>query len=95
MNPSKLLHRHVEKSVSSQKLFSTDGYRSDLEIRQLNQIKIGLNLSEVKMLATDLKKLRAFGFRADGLIGYDLMASGIITINFNKRILQIKPYTKT
>ena len=83
------------KPVSSQKLFSTDGYRSDLEIRQLNQIKIGLNLSEVKMLATDLKKLRAFGFRADGLIGYDLMASGIITINFNKRILQIKPYTKT
>lgn len=80
--------------VSNQSLLSTDGSKSGIEIYQLENIKIGLNLKKVTALTTDFKKLRSHGINVDGLIGYDLMASGIVTINFKTRILHIKPYTK-
>ncbi|WP_417593311.1 aspartyl protease family protein [Owenweeksia hongkongensis] len=80
--------------ISSQPLLSTDGSKSGIEIRQLENIKIGLNLKKVTTLTTDFNKLRSHGINVDGLIGYDLMASGIVTINFKNRILQIQPYAK-
>ncbi|WP_417611949.1 aspartyl protease family protein [Owenweeksia hongkongensis] len=80
--------------ISSQSLLSTDGSKSGIEIRQLENIKIGLNLKKVTTLTTDFNKLRSHGINVDGLIGYDLMASGIVTINFKNRILQIQPYAK-
>lgn len=80
--------------VSNKSLLSTDGSKSGIEIRQLENIKIGLNLEKVTTLTTDFKKLRSHGINVDGLIGYDLMASGIVTINFKNRILHIQPYAK-
>lgn len=80
--------------IGSQDLLSTDGSGSGIEIRQLDKIKIGLNLKKVTTVATDLKRLRAYGLNVDGLIGYDLMASGVVTINFSTRTLQIIPYNK-
>ena len=80
--------------VSHQSLLSTDGSKSGIEIRQLENIKIGLNLKKVTTLTTDFNRFRSHGLNVDGLIGYDLMASGIVTINFKNRILQIQPYAK-
>ncbi len=80
--------------LTNQNLLSTDGSKSGMEIRELENIKIGLNLNKVTMLTADFKSLRAYGLNVDGLIGYDLIASGVITINFKNRILQIQPYAK-
>lgn len=80
------------KVLSSNKLLSTDGSKSNLVLRQLDKINIGLNLEEVKMVARDLKKLRSFGLHVDGLIGYDLLAAGVIKINFRTRHIHINPY---
>ncbi len=80
--------------IRSHDLLSTDGSGSGIEIRQLDKINIGLNLRKVTTVATDLKRLRAYGLNVDGLIGYDLMASGVVTINFSTRTIQIKPYDK-
>ncbi len=80
--------------ISNQTLLSTDGSKSGIEIRQLENIKIGLNLKKVTTLTTDFKKLRSHGINVDGLIGYDLLASGIVTINFRNRVLHIQPYAK-
>ncbi len=80
--------------ISTKDLLSTDGSKSDVEVRQLDEIKIGLNLNKITTLVMDFKNLRSHGLNVDGLIGYDLMASGIVTINFKNRTLQIKPYAK-
>lgn len=80
------------KVLSSNKLLSTDGSKSNLILRQLDKINIGLNLEEVKMVARDLHKLRSFGLHVDGLIGYDLLAAGVIKINFRTRHIHINPY---
>lgn len=86
----------IQTSLTSKKnLLSTDGSKSGIEIRQLENIKIGLNLKNVSTIATDFKTLRSHGINVDGLIGYDLLASGIVTINFKKRTFKIKPYAKT
>ena len=90
-----LRHNIHTSLISNQNLLSTDGVKSGIEIRQLENIKIGLNLKKVTTLTTDFKKLRSHGINVDGLIGYDLVASGIVTINFKNRILQIQPYNKT
>lgn len=80
------------KILSSNQLLSTDGSRSDIVIRQLEKINVGLNLNEVNMVARDLHKLRSFGLHVDGLIGYDLLAAGVISINFSTRHIHITPY---
>lgn len=80
--------------LSQRKLLSTDGSRSSIEIGEIEHIKIGLNLERVPMVMTNLRRLRSYGLNVDGLIGYDLMASGIVTINFKTRILHIQPYAK-
>ncbi len=80
--------------ISERKLLSTDGSRSSIEIREIEHIKIGLNLERLPMVMTNLRRLRSYGLNVDGLIGYDLMASGIVTINFKNRFLQIQPYAK-
>jgi predicted aspartyl protease len=78
--------------ISKKSLLSTDGSRSGVEIRQLENIKIGLNLKQVTTVTTDFKILRSNGLDVDGFIGYDLMASGVITINFRTRLIHINPY---
>jgi predicted aspartyl protease len=85
----------IKTSISNaQELLSTDGKRSQIEIRQLPEINIGLNLTKVTTVATNLRPLRSHGLNVDGLIGYDLMASGIVTINFKNQTLHIQPYAR-
>ncbi len=80
--------------ISKRKLLSTDGSKSEIEIRELEKIIVGMELKKVHLVMTNLRRLSAYGLNVDGLIGYDLMASGIVTINFKNRVLQIQPYAK-
>lgn len=73
----------------SQTLLTSCGLQTDMEIRQLYSICVGLNLNDIKTVLTDLNKIRSQSFKVNGLIGYDLIAAGVVTINFNTRILQI------
>ncbi|HKL40916.1 MAG TPA: hypothetical protein VJ894_09560, partial [Cryomorphaceae bacterium] len=76
----------------SKTLLTSCGLQTDMEIRQLDSICVGLNLNDIKTVLTDFNKIRSQSFKVNGLIGYDLIAAGVVTINFNTRILQILPY---
>jgi len=78
--------------LSNQTLLSTDGEQPTVEVRKLDSILVGLNLKNIKTVLTDFNKMRSLSFRVNGLIGYDLMAAGVITINLNTRVLRIAPY---
>lgn len=90
-----LLKDKIQTSIlKKQELLSTGGSSSGIEIRELGEIDLGVILKKVTTVAVDLKSLRGFGLYVDGFIGYDLMASGVVTINFKKRIVQIQPFPK-
>lgn len=93
MDKSVLTRDNIQSSLLSTKnLLGTDGSGSAIEVRELDKIRIGVSLNKVKMIATDLKRLHDHGLSVDGLIGYDLLAFGIVSIDFNNHTLQISPY---
>lgn len=80
--------------ISLKSLLGTDGLKPGIELRQIENIKIGLSLFKITTMLIDFKNLRSHGLNVDGVIGYDLMTLGVVTINFRKRTLQIIPYCK-
>jgi predicted aspartyl protease len=85
----------IQSSLLTRKqLLSSDGSEAAVEIRKLPKMVIGVDLNRLPMLVTDFRRMRSTGLNVDGLIGYDLMASGVVTINFSTRTMQIKPYKK-
>ncbi len=80
--------------ISIKSLLGTDGSKPGIELRQLENIKIGVSLNKITAMLIDFKNLRSHGLNVDGVIGYDLMTMGVVTINFQTRTFQIKPYCK-
>jgi hypothetical protein len=78
--------------ISLKSLLGIDGSKPEIELRQIENIKIGLSLNKITTMLIDFKNLRSHGLNVDGVIGYDLMTMGVVTINFRTRNFQIKPY---
>lgn len=90
-----LLKDKIQTNIlSKQELLSTGGSTSGIEVRELGEIDLGVTLKKVTTVAVDLKHLSDFDMYVDGFIGYDLMATGLVRINFKKRIVQIQPFLK-
>ena len=73
-------------------LLSTDGTKREVRISQLQEIQIGVRLKQIQTMVTDLKTLKTYGLGVDGLIGFDLLNSGVVSIDFNSMLLQLTPY---
>lgn len=69
-------------------LIGSSGESIQVLFGRFPMLTVGKDLKNCRVVVTDLGTMRlAYGAQIDGMIGFDLLANGPLTINFQKRLI--------
>lgn len=81
----------LEKQID---LIGSSGASNRVLYGRLNGLQIGIPINGCNAIITDLGELgKAYGTSLDGMIGYDLLKQGIVTLNFKTETFTFCPNT--
>ena len=73
-------------------LVGSSGSSVEVLFGNLRGLDLGYSVNSASVIISDLNLMgRSYGQRIDGIIGYDLLKEGIVSINFIKQQIRVEP----
>jgi predicted aspartyl protease len=74
-------------------LFGAGGHSTEVLFGKLPLMSVGTDLRNCSLLVADLRAIgKAFGYRLDGFVGFDLLKQGRLEINFVKLEMRLRSF---
>lgn len=77
--------------TGQKKLVGAGGEGIEVLFGNVENLDVGFPLSNLSVIITDLNAIgKSYGFRVDGIVGFDLLKQGVVCVNFRKGTIKLK-----